>query len=1019
MFSRVKSASVLLMFALAISLVPASVASARPDAATCDWAQFVADVTVPDGTKYAPGTAFTKTWRLKNIGTCTWTTSYALIFSSGNQLGAPSPVNFPISVAPGQTVDLTVNMTAPASAGHYFSYWKLRNASSGIFGIGSSASGAFWAEIYVTTAGAASYDFAANASSATWSSGVGSLPFPGTDGSASGFALIDTTPTFENGVTYSNPGILVGPNSAFNGYIQGVYPAFHVQTGNRFETTVGCESGATSCYVLYRLDYRIGSGAIRTFWSFRERFEGLVYNASISLDSLAGQDVQFILFVGAYGSATGDRAIWGNPVITGPGGTVVGTKNFDFGTASSPIASGYTRVTESTTYTSGAHGWTSTANLESRDRSAPDDLKRDFVMNASSAARVFKVDLPNGTYNVTTTIGDQTNAHDNIVVKANGATILGDVDNAAGAFAVNVSAVSVTGSSLSLEFSDAGGSDPSWVVNAVSIAPVSVPPPSGCDRAQFIADVTIPDGTVIAPGATFSKTWRLKNIGTCTWTTAYDLIFDSGAQMGGPSSAPMPTNVAPGQTVDITISLTAPTTAGTYRGYWKFRNASDIPFGIGSGGTLSWWVEIVVLTSTTTTPGTPGTPVTPEAGTVYDFASNVCAANWFSGAGALPCPGTDGDSRGWVYPVSNPHLESGAFDGRLGLLTNPQLVYNGYIQGIYPLYHVQSGDRFRARVNCEYGATSCYVVFRLDYSFSGSSTVHTLWAFVEAYEGLFYDADISLASLVGQDVKFILTVLATGASTGDRALWVAPRIYNPASIPTSTPTPTGTPPTSTPTPTGTPPTSTPTPTGTPPTSTPTPTATLPGTPISFQQNVEPSGGYTSSVDTYIAENNPNTNYSTAVTLKISDGSEILEPIMKWDISSIPGGSTITSATLRLHVTQGSGQTYNIYEMKRDWVAGEVDWTRFAVGQPWMSPGAQGGSDRGFTSLGVVNLNDTGFYSIPLNEAGLTLVQSWLDTPSTNHGLIIFGGTNENDFNFDSNEAVTFDFHPELIISYTP
>jgi hypothetical protein len=61
--------------------------------------------------------------------------------------------------------------------------------------------------------------------------------------------------------------------------------------------------------------------------------------------------------------------------------------------------------------------------------------------------------------------------------------------------------------------------------------------------------------------------------------------------MSGPDSALIPTSVAPGQTVDITISLTSPTTAGTFRGYWKLKNNTGIPFGIGSAGTKSFWVE--------------------------------------------------------------------------------------------------------------------------------------------------------------------------------------------------------------------------------------------------------------------------------------------------------------------------------------------------------------------------------------------------------------------------------------------
>jgi hypothetical protein len=123
-------------------------------------------------------------------------------------------------------------------------------------------------------------------------------------------------------------------------------------------------------------------------------------------------------------------------------------------------------VTETTVYAAASFGWTDTAGLESRDRSAlADDLKRDFVTHPS-AARVFKLDLHDGNYAVSVTMGDNDNAHDNMVVKANGTTVLADVDAAVATYAANTFNVSVTGGSLSLEFSDAGGADPSWVVNA-------------------------------------------------------------------------------------------------------------------------------------------------------------------------------------------------------------------------------------------------------------------------------------------------------------------------------------------------------------------------------------------------------------------------------------------------------------------------------------------------------------------------------------------------------------------------
>ena len=568
-----------------------------------------------------------------------------------------------------------------------------------------------------------------------------------------GFVLKVDNPRLEDGSYAGGSGLITNPQNAYNGDIHGKFPEFRVQSGDKFQAKINCAYGATGCYVTFRLDYQIGSGPVVNYWTFREKYEGLYYNANVDLSSLAGKDVKFILTILSSGSATGDRALWANPIIARSGGTPPppppppSSNKFDFGTATSPLVSGQTRVTEATAFTTGGYGWTSTAGLESRDRGAPaDDMRRDFVMH-TSAARTFKTSLANGTYAITLVMGDNDFAHDNMVVKANGATKLADVDTAQGAFVTSTFNVTVTNSNLEVEFSDAGGSDPTWIINHLTIAPATQPPPAGCDRAQFVSDVTVPDGTTFAPGAAFSKTWRLRNSGTCTWTTSYSLVFESGEKMGGPDSVNLPKSVAPGQTVDVTVSLTAPNSAGTYRGYWKFANSSGVKFGLGSDGTKAWWVEIKV-SGPTPTPGTPTPTTTPVAGTAYDFAANACQAVWSSNAGQLPCPGSDGDWKGFVLKLTNPQLESGVVDPRQALLTFPQNTYNGYILGIYPPYRVKSGDRFRSIVNCAYGATSCYVVFRLDYQ-TGTGPITTYWAFIEKYEGQYYQADLDLSPFVG------------------------------------------------------------------------------------------------------------------------------------------------------------------------------------------------------------------------------------------------------------------------------
>jgi hypothetical protein len=115
------------------------------------------------------------------------------------------------------------------------------------------------------------------------------------------------------------------------------------------------------------------------------------------------------------------------------------------------------------------------------------------------------------------------------------------------------------------------------------------------DRAEFIADVTVPDGADFTPGQTFVKTWRLRNTGTCTWTSSYDLVFDHGDAMGGPASQALPGLVHPGETIDLSLNLTAPGTVGGYQGYWLLRNSEGVIFGIGANANVAFWVEIEVL----------------------------------------------------------------------------------------------------------------------------------------------------------------------------------------------------------------------------------------------------------------------------------------------------------------------------------------------------------------------------------------------------------------------------------------
>ena len=117
----------------------------------------------------------------------------------------------------------------------------------------------------------------------------------------------------------------------------------------------------------------------------------------------------------------------------------------------------------------------------------------------------------------------------------------------------------------------------------------------GCNVAQFVADITIPDKTEIYADHKYTKTWRMQNAGTCTWTDRYVLYFVSGNKMSGPDKqSAFPVSVEPGQSIDISVELRAPKTAGTYKGFWGLKDQYGNEFGLGILGE-PFWVEIVSI----------------------------------------------------------------------------------------------------------------------------------------------------------------------------------------------------------------------------------------------------------------------------------------------------------------------------------------------------------------------------------------------------------------------------------------
>lgn len=98
-----------------------------------DEAQYGADVSVPDGTKFAPGAFFKKIWQVRNTGTTTWGDGYALAFFADNPMGAGAGARVP-TAKPGESVQVAVELTAPLIPGSYQTTWRLKNPAGQFFG---------------------------------------------------------------------------------------------------------------------------------------------------------------------------------------------------------------------------------------------------------------------------------------------------------------------------------------------------------------------------------------------------------------------------------------------------------------------------------------------------------------------------------------------------------------------------------------------------------------------------------------------------------------------------------------------------------------------------------------------------------------------------------------------------------------------------------------------------------------------------------------------------------------------
>jgi hypothetical protein len=288
-----------------------------------------------------------------------------------------------------------------------------------------------------------------------------------------------------------------------------------------------------------------------------------------------------------------------------------------------------------------------------------------------------------------------------------------------------------------------------------------------CYSIKFVGDTTVPENTVMSPGQTFTKTWRLQNTGSCAWAQDFTLELVGGLQMGAPSPLQINITVNPGQTVDLSLPLVAPSAAGAYAGYWKLRSSAGVLFGLGDRADIPLVVKIIVQVVNHKM----------DSAAPLDFAYNYCSAYWSSTIGNLPCPGVANDFiNGSVTRTNTPRLESGYQDDEPAIILIPSNGVGGFISGRFPAIVIKNGDRFRAVIGCLDASPLCSVLFQLNYSADGGG-LQSLGGWVETSDGAWTRLDVDLSSLAGKSVEFVFTLSnRNDVSTDDRFFIMAPYI---------------------------------------------------------------------------------------------------------------------------------------------------------------------------------------------------------------------------------------------------
>lgn len=268
--------------------------------------------------------------------------------------------------------------------------------------------------------------------------------------------------------------------------------------------------------------------------------------------------------------------------------------------------------------------------------------------------------------------------------------------------------------------------------------------PTPCYAAELIRHVTIPNGQILPPNTTFTKIWRIRNVGSCTWPRGSYMVPARNNLWIGTAETNNGT-VRPGASADYAVTLTSPNSDGDFTGDWLLRVARNTQ--LEPRDRDAFRVRIRVASSPPTI--------------LWNFVDNLCTARWRgSNDREVSCPSNPSNRNPFVLRAAPATLEGGVAVPAV-IWAQPASTRNASITGTFPGLYIRGDERFRARVGCLQGFDRCNVRMQVFYRPLGGDEV-LLASLDEVHDGAWHDlvADFSLAPFAGNYVSFILKVTA-------------------------------------------------------------------------------------------------------------------------------------------------------------------------------------------------------------------------------------------------------------------